>query len=100
MSNRKRLPEKEKKVTEFFQLLGDTLHFLRLKQGLSIRQLADATHMSREVISRLEKGIHREVRTTTLGKLCDFYDLTVREFFSFADEVRKATVGEGQVDKD
>jgi transcriptional regulator with XRE-family HTH domain len=100
MTNRKRTPREEKKVVEFFQLLGDTLHFLRLKRGLSIRQLADATHMSREVISRLEKGIHREVRTETLGKLCDFYDLTVREFFSFADEIRKATTVEEQAGKD
>jgi transcriptional regulator with XRE-family HTH domain len=100
MTNRKRTPEKEKKVIEFFLLLGDTLHFLRLKQGLSIRLVAAATHMSHKVISRLEKGIHWEVRTTTLGKLCDFYELTVREFFSFADEVRKATAGGEQVNKD
>jgi transcriptional regulator with XRE-family HTH domain len=100
MAHQKRPPEREEKITEFFQLLGDTLHFLRLKRGLSIRRLSESTHMSREVISRLEKGIHREVRTATLGKLCDFYDLTVREFFSFADEIRKATEEEEQPGKD
>ena len=82
-------PTEEKNITEFFQMLGDTLHFLRLERGLSIRQLAGANRISRQVISRLEKGIHWKVRTETISKLCKYYDLTFREFFSFTNVSRK-----------
>jgi transcriptional regulator with XRE-family HTH domain len=63
-------------------MVGDAFHFLRLEKGESIRRVAQAIKMSPRTISNIEKGSEQKLRYHTFIRLCVYYDLTAREFFS------------------
>jgi transcriptional regulator with XRE-family HTH domain len=56
--------------------IGRTLKTARIEAGLTLREAADAANMSKDTISRIERG-EREPRDLTLGKLARVYGRTV-----------------------
>ncbi|WP_315816123.1 helix-turn-helix domain-containing protein [Paraflavitalea speifideaquila] len=82
MPRKKTDPRFKERIPVFLQMIGDTFHFLRLEKGVSIQQVAKAIKMAPLTISNIEKGSNQGIRYLTFIRLCTYYDVTAREFFS------------------
>ena len=58
--------------------VGDRIHVLRIKRGLSQAQLADAIGMKRSAIGNYERGI-REPDLDTIEAFADFFDVSIAD---------------------
>lgn len=58
--------------------VGDRIHVLRIKRGLSQAQLADMVNLKRSAIGNYERGI-REPDLDTIEALADFFDVSIAD---------------------
>ena len=64
--------------------IGATLRGLRRKQGLTLRQLADACELSTSFLSQAERGLS-SISVPTLERVVGALGLSLREFFAIVD---------------
>lgn len=58
--------------------VGDRIHVLRIKRGLSQAQLADAVNLKRSAIGNYERGI-REPDLDTIEAFADYFDVSIAD---------------------
>jgi transcriptional regulator with XRE-family HTH domain len=58
--------------------VGDRIHVLRIKRGLSQAQLADKVNLKRSAIGNYELGL-REPDLDTIEALADFFDVSISD---------------------
>ena len=58
--------------------IGEKLKLLRLRQGLTTRQLADHLGTTNSQISRIENGL-RKPSADLIVKMADFFDVSLDE---------------------
>ncbi|MET9293264.1 helix-turn-helix transcriptional regulator [Streptomyces sp. NPDC003077] len=59
-----------------FRVNGAALRAMRMRQGLGVRETAEAVGLSRSYIQRLETGIRQRMRPATYAALRDFFNAT------------------------
>jgi len=62
--------------------IGTRITILRKKQNKTLEKLAYESEISKGGLSEIERG-KREIRISTLLKICDTLDITLKEFFDF-----------------
>lgn len=62
--------------------IGKKVKYLRLERGLSQEKLAEFVNMSREHISCIERAKNL-ASVETLYNLAQFFEIDIKEFFSF-----------------
>jgi len=75
-----------------FAGLGPALRRLRLRQGASQRQVAEAAGLTRPMISAYERGL-TQPSVTTLGRLLDALEVTLGELEEALGEPRRPHAG-------
>ena len=65
------------------------LSFLRMKKGVSIRQLARETGLSNPYLSQMENGVADNPSIDVLLKLADYFGVTVETFISGRQRKKK-----------
>jgi len=73
----KSLPDKNHKA---LAELGCYLHEIRFSNGLTLHDVAKATNLHQNSISRAEHGFN--VTLNTLAELADFYQISFHDLFS------------------
>lgn len=71
-------------MDEFETQLGDKMKVLRIRRGLTLDQLAQASGVSRAMISRVERG-EASPTAALLARLCAGLGTTLSAFFADAD---------------
>lgn len=66
----------------FNQKLGQTLKQLREKKGFTLEKFAYISDFSKGGLSEIERGL-REVKISSLEKLCKTLEISLSEFFSY-----------------
>lgn len=65
--------------------IGETIKHLRLKQGKTLEKLAYESDFSKGGLSEVERGC-REIKISSLAKLCDTLNISLSDFFKFYEE--------------
>lgn len=68
--------------------IGDRLKRLRGERGLTQEELAEASGISRDLISMLERGTRTSARLSTIGKLAHGLDVEVGELVDRRDHLK------------
>lgn len=64
--------------------LGAYLKEVRNNRGLSLRDVASQIDISASYINRIEKGERKQISTSMLAKLSDYYKIPVLELYKIA----------------
>lgn len=78
------------------QYIGEKIKFLRMNEGMNLKDMATTLKLHSERIANLEIGVYRAELQDTI-RYCDFFGLDY-EFFLFADfmEFRTAYVADNE----
>jgi transcriptional regulator with XRE-family HTH domain len=70
--------------SEIARRLGQRVRILRRRRDLTQEQLAEATHLSANYISGIERGLYSP-SLTTLAVLADALGVEIKDLFDFHD---------------
>ena len=62
--------------------VGNRITQLRQERGLTLEKLAYGSGISKGGLSEIERGL-KEPRLSTLVKLCETLDISLKDFFNF-----------------
>jgi transcriptional regulator with XRE-family HTH domain len=65
--------------------LGKRLLELRLKRGLSLRDIAAETGVADSLLSKMERGLTAQPTQSNLNRLAEFYEIDPEELWTLAD---------------
>jgi transcriptional regulator with XRE-family HTH domain len=65
----------QKKLKAALLIIGNNLYELRQECKESLQTVAKAVGISRQFLSRIEKGLAPRFRLTVLGELCKYYNV-------------------------
>ena len=71
---------------------GANLRFLRWQRDLSLRQVSEATGISRVQLNRYELGTKKQFRREDIFRLCRFYGVTADYILGFEKGAQKWVV--------
>lgn len=77
--------QKLRKAMNFNKQIGNTIKYFRKKQGITLEKLAYESDFSKGGLSEIERGM-REIRISSLKKLCVRLNINISEFFEYLEE--------------
>jgi len=76
----------QKKLKAILLTIGNNLYTLRNDRKESLQTVAKAVGISRQFLSRIEKGLAPRFRLTVLGELCRYYNVQMTEVVTKASK--------------
>ena len=70
-------------------LIGLAVSSLRNNREISIEKLSHEINMEKKYLWMIEKG-KTNITINTLIKICNFFEISLLEFFKYADSYKKA----------
>jgi len=68
------------KLAAFLQTMGRKLYHVRKSRKESLKKVGEATSISRQTISRIEKGKYNPI-VARLIRLCNYYGISLASLF-------------------